>query len=107
MSVGASLNLIDFTANLSPSEVGQLPNMAPITINILTMLACLCGLSLLTAYNKKLVWSSLGINILITSLTVQLYFIFNNLTARVSSSSAKMQTSQFHIYLSNFEDHFN
>lgn len=44
---------------------------------------------------------------MIASLTVQFYFIFNNLAARIGFSSVRMQASQFHIYLSNLENHID
>lgn len=105
MPQAIDLNFGNFTVDLSPSEIGQSSSMAPVVLTSFTTLACFVGLSLLTAYNKKLVWSSLGMNLLISCLTIEMYLVTNNLIARIGSSAVQKQAVQFKIYLSNFEDH--
>jgi len=50
---------------------------ANITIIILTFFFVLLGFAALFSYHRKLVWSTLGFNLLIVCLTVEWYFLIN------------------------------
>lgn len=54
-------------------------DITPIILTIVVSFVVIVGFGLLISYNRKNVWSALGFNLLIVSLTVELYFVLNHL----------------------------
>lgn len=64
------------------------------------------GIGLLFSFHRKLIWSGLGFNAFIVCLTVEIYFIANNLINRIGINQDSQRHSWwFQIYLWNFETH--
>lgn len=76
-------------------------------MTILTLLAALVGFPMLFAYNKKMIWTALLFNLFILALTIELYFIANNLINRIGINPSLQRFSYYwHIYIWNYDYHY-
>ena len=64
--------------------------MAYITINVLICMMVLVGFGLFFSYMKKTMWSGMAAVLFLTSMTVQIYFVANNLINRIDGISGTL-----------------
>lgn len=59
---------------MEPADVGT-ANFSPIIITVILFFMVVLGFGSLFAYEKKLIWSALGFNLLIVCLTTEWFFL--------------------------------
>ena len=95
-----SLNRVQVSYPLSPTDY---PGFSAIMMTIFVALIAIVGFGFFFAYIKKLIWSSIFFNLCICCLSIELYFIFNNLINRIGIVPQLQSYSSFgYLYLWNF-----
>lgn len=87
----------------TPDVLLGTPNVAPIILVTLVTFLVVVGFGALMSYTRKNVWSALGFHLVLICLTVEIFFIFNNL---LNFTDETMNYSEdWQIYLSPLERH--